>query len=112
MLLNFEDRFYDRPETIDRLAALPPGTLSGDARIRIFLNSRREFVELFIADLEAAVRHRETLALAMPRSAVKIFLYRTDSGTLQAVRAGATLASLASRDDQNSTCSTATTSGT
>ena len=52
MLLNFEDRFYERPETIDRLAALPPGTLSDDARIRIFLNSRREFVELFIAGLE------------------------------------------------------------
>jgi hypothetical protein len=52
VLLKFEDRFYDRPETIDRLAALLPGTLTDDARIRIFLNSRREFVELFIAGLE------------------------------------------------------------
>jgi hypothetical protein len=52
VLLKFEDRFYDRPETIDRLAALFRGKLSDDARMRIFLGSRREFVELFIAGLE------------------------------------------------------------
>jgi hypothetical protein len=52
MLLRFDDRFFDDPATIRKLASLFDGALSdADAR-RIFSEMRREEVERFIAAMD------------------------------------------------------------
>ena len=50
--LRFEDRFYDNPATIDRLAATFGRPLARADRDRIFAETRREAVEQFIASLD------------------------------------------------------------
>ncbi|MDR3537414.1 MAG: sulfotransferase domain-containing protein [Acetobacteraceae bacterium] len=52
ILLRFEDRFYDNPETIEKIAATFPGTLSDEARDRLFAETRRAAVDALIAQLE------------------------------------------------------------
>jgi len=52
LLLWFEDRFYDNPTTIDKLAATFNAELSDVDRNRIFAETRRKVIEDFIADLE------------------------------------------------------------
>jgi hypothetical protein len=50
--LRFEDRFYDDPATIGRIAATFPGILSVADTARIFADSRRDAVEAFIERLD------------------------------------------------------------
>jgi len=53
VLLRFEDRFFDDPATVDRIAAMFPGALpKGDGK-RIFTELHRDAVDAFIANLEA-----------------------------------------------------------
>jgi hypothetical protein len=52
VLLKFEDRFFDNPETIERIAALFPGVLPRDDGRRIFARLHRNAVDAFIAGLE------------------------------------------------------------
>jgi hypothetical protein len=53
LVLKFEDRFFDDPATVERIATLFPAPLpSGEGR-RIFEALRRESVEAFIARLES-----------------------------------------------------------
>jgi hypothetical protein len=52
VLLRFEDRFFEREATIDRLAATLPGTLSPQDRARIIAQTRREAIDSFIAGLD------------------------------------------------------------
>jgi hypothetical protein len=51
-VFRFEDRFFDDPKTVERIAGLFPGTLAGDDSRRIFTQFRRDAVEEFIADME------------------------------------------------------------
>jgi hypothetical protein len=51
-LLQFEDRFFDNPETVDRIATLFPGVLPESDSRRIFTRLRRDSVDAFIANLE------------------------------------------------------------
>jgi hypothetical protein len=53
VLFKFEDRFFDDPATVDRIAALLPGALSPPDSRRIFDELRRDSVDAFIANLEA-----------------------------------------------------------
>jgi hypothetical protein len=53
ILLRFDDRFFDDPATIERLAATFDGTLSEADKDRIFAETRREQIENFIANIEA-----------------------------------------------------------
>ena len=52
LLLKFEDRFFDDPATVDRIAARIPGVLSAADSARIFAGLRREAVDAFIAGIE------------------------------------------------------------
>jgi hypothetical protein len=52
LLLRFEDRFFDDPETVGRIARLFPGDLANGESTRIFEALRRDAVEAFIAKLE------------------------------------------------------------
>ncbi|MGA3398912.1 MAG: hypothetical protein ABSC95_06805 [Acetobacteraceae bacterium] len=52
VLLKFEDRFFDDPGTVERIAATFPGTLSESECRRIFERLRRDAVDAFIANLE------------------------------------------------------------
>lgn len=51
-LLKFEDRFFDDPGTVERIAALFPGVLPNSVSKRIFAQLRRDSVDAFIASLE------------------------------------------------------------
>ena len=51
-LLKFEDRFFDDPGTVERIAALFPGILPNSVSRRIFAQLRRDSVDAFIASLE------------------------------------------------------------
>jgi hypothetical protein len=53
VVFRFEDRFFDDPRTVDRIAALFPGVLPAGEGRRIFDAFRRDAVEAFIAGLEA-----------------------------------------------------------
>jgi hypothetical protein len=53
LALRFEDRFYDNPATIDRLAATFARPLARADRDRIFAETRRDAVEQFIAGIDA-----------------------------------------------------------
>ena len=48
-LFRFEDNFFDRPETLDAIAASFGHTLTAAARTRIFAETRRSAVESFIS---------------------------------------------------------------
>ena len=50
--LRFEDRFFDDPATLIRVAARFPGTLPGPDAARIWAGLRRDAVESFIARLD------------------------------------------------------------
>lgn len=52
LLLHFEDRFFEDPATVGRVAALFPGTLSPGSSARIFAALRRDAVDAFIADMD------------------------------------------------------------
>jgi hypothetical protein len=52
-VLRFEDRFFDDPATVERIADLFPGQLTHDDSKRIFAQFSRDQVEKFIATLEA-----------------------------------------------------------
>jgi hypothetical protein len=52
VLLRFEDRFFDDPRTVDRVASLLPGVLRAGESTRIFDALRRDVVDAFIADLD------------------------------------------------------------
>jgi hypothetical protein len=51
-LLRFEDRFFERPETIARLATLLPGDVPPDDQQGIFQQTQREAIDGYIARLE------------------------------------------------------------
>jgi len=51
-LFRFEDRFFDDPATVARIAALFPGTLPTGDQERIFESFRRDAVDAFIAMLD------------------------------------------------------------
>lgn len=51
VLLKFEDRFFDAPETVERIARLFPALLAAGEAERIFAGLRREAVEAFIAGM-------------------------------------------------------------
>lgn len=53
VLLRFEDRFFDDPATVERIAAMFPGVLPLSESRRIFDELRRAAVDAFIANLEA-----------------------------------------------------------
>jgi hypothetical protein len=50
-LFKFEDRFFDDPATVERIAAMFPGVLPKSESHRIFQELRRDAVEAFIANL-------------------------------------------------------------
>jgi hypothetical protein len=52
LLLRFEDRFFEAPHTITRLAATLPHALSPGELQRIHAETRREAIDAFIAGLE------------------------------------------------------------
>jgi len=52
LALKFEDRFFDDPATVGRIAARFPGTLPDADAARIFAALRRDAVDRFIANLE------------------------------------------------------------
>ena len=52
ILLRFEDQFYDDPMTIEKIAATFHGELSDYDRDRIFSETRRGAIEVFITKLE------------------------------------------------------------
>jgi hypothetical protein len=52
LLLHFEDRFFDDPATVGRVAALFPGTLPQGKSTQIFAALRRDAVDAFIADMD------------------------------------------------------------
>ncbi len=52
VLLKFEDRFFDDPRTVERIAAMFPGVLPKSESMRIFEALRRDAVDAFIANLE------------------------------------------------------------
>jgi hypothetical protein len=52
LLFRFEDRFFEDPATVGRVAALFPGVLPQGERARIFAALRREAVDAFIADMD------------------------------------------------------------
>jgi hypothetical protein len=52
VLLRFEDRFFDDPRTVQRVASLFPGVLPAGESLRIFDALRRDVVDAFIADLD------------------------------------------------------------
>ena len=52
ILLRFEDRFFDDPATVDRIAALFPQELPRSDSQRIFEELRRDSVDEFIANLD------------------------------------------------------------
>ena len=52
VLFRFEDRFFEDPATIGRVAALFPGMLPQNEHVRIFAALRRDAVDAFIADRE------------------------------------------------------------
>ena len=53
VMLRFEDRFFDDPTTVGRIAAKFPGVLPAADSARIFAALRREAVDAFIANLAA-----------------------------------------------------------
>jgi hypothetical protein len=53
VLFKFEDRFFDDPATVERIAAMLPGALPQTESRRIFDELRRDSVDAFIANLEA-----------------------------------------------------------
>ena len=53
MLFKFEDRFFDDPRSVERIAAGFPRALSQTESRRIFDALRRDAVDAFIANLEA-----------------------------------------------------------
>ena len=58
ILLRFEDRFFDDPATVQRVAALFDGALSDFDDRRIFAETRRDKIEAFIADMDHAPTFR------------------------------------------------------
>jgi hypothetical protein len=48
-LFRFEDNFFDRPETLDTLAASFGRALTDEARMRIYAATRRPAIESFIS---------------------------------------------------------------
>jgi hypothetical protein len=51
-VFRFEDRFFDDPRTVERLAALFQGVLPKSESVRIFDALHRDAVDAFIANLE------------------------------------------------------------
>jgi hypothetical protein len=60
IVLRFEDRFFENPATITRIAAKLPGTLGEADSARIFNEMQRDAVDAFIAELETlpTTRHQ------------------------------------------------------
>jgi hypothetical protein len=58
-LLRFEDRFFDDPATVERVATIFDGALSNVDRNRIFAETRREKIEEFIAEMHLTPTFRE-----------------------------------------------------
>ncbi len=52
LLLRFEDRFFDDPDTVRRIAALFPARLAAHEGRRIFAALRRDAVDAFIAGMD------------------------------------------------------------
>jgi hypothetical protein len=65
LLLRFEDRFFDDPQTIPRIAATLPGLLSDADRDRIFAETRRGAIDSFIAGL-ATLPTAQTCSIRSP----------------------------------------------
>ena len=57
-VFRFEDRFFDDPTTIDRVAAMFDGGLTDPDRKRIFAETRREKIDAFIAEMHQAPTFR------------------------------------------------------
>jgi hypothetical protein len=53
VVLRFEDRFFEDPRTIERIAAMFPAELPHGAAMRIFDELQRDAVDAFIGNLEA-----------------------------------------------------------
>jgi hypothetical protein len=52
VVFRFEDRFFEDPMTVERIAALFPSRLTGGESARIFMGLRREAVDAFIAGMD------------------------------------------------------------
>jgi hypothetical protein len=52
VMFRFEDRFFEEPSTVGRIAALFPGVLPEGESARIFAALGRDAVDAFIADME------------------------------------------------------------
>jgi hypothetical protein len=52
VVFRFEDRFFEDPVTVDRIAALFPGRLAAGESARVFAALRREAVDAFIAEMD------------------------------------------------------------